>query len=512
MATTRGLLVVLCGLVLAACAGKDKVSDTAGAEEIADITARDIEEAVGPDVCLPKCEQYAPYCGMSDGCWHACGCPAGYECLELKEEPGFCNEMNCHGVGMCFSYENDCPALCGDAGCGTLSPPELDWAEAPCQCGECPPEQPHCWTDNTCHVEVEPGDFDTPCESHVDCLWGWCIQIFEGNALCTVSCYDGCPEGWECRCDPFWCEEWFCVPFDVYVCMPCTSSDECGSLNACLDSDTVGQVCVDYCKEDSDCLAGYECVMGKTVEGQEGSFCLPEGGIACKCSLEASQVQVEGGCTMENDFGKCPGTRKCLPDGTISECEGQMPAPEECDGVDNNCDGDTDEGCDCVPDCEGKECGDDGCGGNCGECDGPKMECVEGECQVVCDCLDDADCQPVEDSDLCNGKLVCGLTTPCMCELEPDSVVECPDGQVCIPETGECCSPSCEGKECGDDGCGGSCGGPCPCNFECVDGQCAELCEPECQDKQCGDGGCGCPDLCGTCPDGQACNEWGQCE
>jgi hypothetical protein len=70
-------------------------------------------------------------------------------------------------------------------------------------------------------------------------------------------------------------------------------------------------------------------------------------------------------------------------------------------------------------------------------------------------------------------------------------------------EDAELCAPDCEGKECGPDGCGGSCGA-CPesapfCNmaFQC------EACEPVCAEKECGPDGCG--GSCGACPTGWAC-------
>jgi len=73
----------------------------------------------------------------------------------------------------------------------------------------------------------------------------------------------------------------------------------------------------------------------------------------------------------------------------------------------------------------------------------------------------------------------------------------------------EACAPDCDGKECGPDGCGGSCG-VCPgnkplCNmaFQC------EACEADCNEKNCGPDGCG--GSCGTCPAGWACAA-GTCE
>lgn len=68
------------------------------------------------------------------------------------------------------------------------------------------------------------------------------------------------------------------------------------------------------------------------------------------------------------------------------------------------------------------------------------------------------------------------------------------------PEDGGACS--CAGRECGDDGCGGSCG-TCPSGMTCNAGVC-EGCEPACAGRECGDDGCG--GLCGTCPTGMLCS------
>ena len=77
------------------------------------------------------------------------------------------------------------------------------------------------------------------------------------------------------------------------------------------------------------------------------------------------------------------------------------------------------------------------------------------------------------------------------------------DAEIADLADGEVCTPDCAGKECGSDGCGGSCG-VCPANkpycnmaFQC------EACEPDCEGKTCGGDGCG--GSCGACPVGWAC-------
>jgi hypothetical protein len=62
------------------------------------------------------------------------------------------------------------------------------------------------------------------------------------------------------------------------------------------------------------------------------------------------------------------------------------------------------------------------------------------------------------------------------------------------------CVPACDGKECGKDGCGGSCG-ECEDGAICSGGACS--CLPDCTDKECGNDGCG--GSCGVCDDGNAC-------
>lgn len=81
---------------------------------------------------------------------------------------------------------------------------------------------------------------------------------------------------------------------------------------------------------------------------------------------------------------------------------------------------------------------------------------------------------------------------------------DCPDGQDCWQ--GVCCTPNCDGKECGDNGCGGVCG-LCDDDLPCSSGKC---CVPVCGDAVCGEDSCGRADGCGTCGSGFRCQE-GQC-
>ena len=92
----------------------------------------------------------------------------------------------------------------------------------------------------------------------------------------------------------------------------------------------------------------------------------------------------------------------------------------------------------------------------------------------------------------------------------------CAAGLVCNGK-GQCvsnCQPNCSGRNCGSDGCNGSCGsnnGQCSAGQICNGGQCA--CQPNCNGRNCGADGCGgtCGPLAGQCMDGYECNNQGTC-
>ncbi|MEC8023958.1 MAG: lamin tail domain-containing protein [Myxococcota bacterium] len=205
----------------------------------------------------------------------------------------------------------------------------------------------------------------------------------------------------------------------------------------------------------------------------------------------------------------------------------------------------------CNPSCDGKTCGDDGCGGTCGECAEDSICLPSGTCfsQPVL-CADSVSCakQCVDTG---------GQVTPCLdsCAPEDNAALDafitwrqciepicsvatsssCFDATSCSSLLEACvnpCTAVCEGKACGDDGCGGSCG-TCDSGEQCTqDGQCDIVtcsndtscpagsqcdlasgicvCAPQCTGKTCGDDGCG--GTCGVCPLGSFCLEDGTCE
>lgn len=225
---------------------------------------------------------------------------------------------------------------------------------------------------------------------------------------------------------------------------------------------------------------------------------------------------------LEKETCSCAG-KECGDNGCGGSC-GECPQGFICQG--NKCIGGQ-----CKPDCNGKECGPDGCNGTCGEC--PKGKICDGK-TFKCICI------PMDHKDCCDSA-VCWYDG---CGGVGDKVTDCPYG--C--KDGKClsCKPNCGFKECGDDGCGGSCGvcgegqtcidGVCSCQEKhhkgccdkaicwydscgakgekiqdcpsgCQGGKCIE-CVPNCSGKECGNDGCG--GSCGVCKDASECID-GKC-
>ena len=130
----------------------------------------------------------------------------------------------------------------------------------------------------------------------------------------------------------------------------------------------------------------------------------------------------------------CP---KC-GDGNCDSLETQCSCPEDCGNP-----------------CAGKECGEDGCGGSCGGC-GAGFFCSDGTCAPWC---------PNGECD--NGENCCTCPDDCgSCCGNNDC--DCGEDMCSCPAD---CGDPCQGKECGDDGCGGSCS-ECEAGNECSSGHC----------------------------------------
>ncbi|MFT7581007.1 MAG: hypothetical protein ACI9MR_002681 [Myxococcota bacterium] len=197
------------------------------------------------------------------------------------------------------------------------------------------------WIEDT--VGPMPGETGSPCSDESECNGSLCIEGLDGG-VCSQTCsVDAlCPNAWGCRQDISALPDvWFiCMPPAPTFCRPCSANTDCvvnydGSAHGCVPLGDEGA----FCADDGDCPTDAFCASIQDVSGNPTRQCVSDSG-ACSCSPGAFGATTA--CAEPNSFGSCPGTRTCADDG-LASCDALLPAADGCDGVDNNCDGQTDE-------------------------------------------------------------------------------------------------------------------------------------------------------------------------
>jgi hypothetical protein len=474
-----------------------------------------------------------PDCG--DG---MCKPENGETCLNCPDDCGWCTAC---GNGECelgqpLENQATCPLDCGYCGDGVCSMAELNpdfycYWDCLAQCGDglCGPG------------EGDPDDELTYCL--VDCspCDDGCCGLTESLDPALADCKDkdcgtDCGNG---KCDPG--EGWESCPLDCGLC----GDGLCGKVGGKFEN----------CPPDCVKPCGDGLCEGSETQSSCAVDCGPCGDGVCginemkmlTCPADCPPECGNDECEAKESAESCPGDCACHP-----LCEPQWLCGEDAAGCGQPC-GVCPAGtvciehfC-CVPVCVGKACGDDGCGGSCGDCPlgqhcGDDGSCHPDDCQAACPagyCGDDGCgklCPPCDDGltctvDLCvqgqcqpsimplfcvlNGACVasgainpaqpCLKCRPLVSQIEwspAEDGITCPGG-VC--QAGTCCpkAANCAGLECGDDGCGGTCG-TCPPGELCEAGKCeVGMCVPDCGGAVCGDDGCG--GTCGSCNDGLLC-------
>ncbi|HUU03311.1 MAG TPA: hypothetical protein VM425_17895 [Myxococcota bacterium] len=132
------------------------------------------------------------------------------------------------------------------------------------------------------------------------------------------------------------------------------------------------------------------------------------------------------------------------------------------------------------------------------------------------ECISNADCKPrefcnlhsskCEPSTSCNQVAECsGLCCGDPCGTGAECLDTCATSELICNTTScicEVCQPDCAGRNCGDDGCGGSCGN-CSGTDTCEANGICRPCRPDCTGNVCGDDGCG--GFCDNCSADQHC-------
>ena len=209
-----------------------------------------------------------------------------------------------------------------------------------------------------------------------------------------------------------------------------------------IDNDCDGQVDEDFP------LLGQGCSVGQGLCARSGVGVCADNGEGVECSVEPFPGNPEQCDDLDND---CDGR---TDEGVRNRCDQCGPEPTEiCNGQDDDCDGAADEGtrnacgqCGPLPrevcnnaddDCDGRT--DEGTRNACGACGATPVEvcnCEDDDCDNRIDeglnCGRDCNCDPAAGGEICNGR-----DDDCDLEIDEGSLNRC--GQ-CGPEPVEICN------------------------------------------------------------------------
>jgi hypothetical protein len=194
-----------------------------------------------------------------------------------------------------------------------------------------------------------PGAFLCPCRENADCASLRCVPYLDGS-VCTQSCLDECPAGWLCKAvvNTYPDVEYLCAPETHSLCKPCTVDLDCAAEgDLCLRIGTgaaAGLYCAADCARTGECPDGYACTdLTDDLTGQlTARQCLP---TTASCICGEGVDGTKRGCqNTVAEIGTCFGEETCRGAEGWGDCTAATPEAEACDGRDNDCDQQFDEG------------------------------------------------------------------------------------------------------------------------------------------------------------------------